>query len=306
MKKTRRVEATAQSGQSAQLRGLVGSTVPGTALKPGCYYADLTQDQADTRWEAAVGRTMSVTKRYNETSVFPTDLAVNNIGNYIRRGVKVCISFKPAFAPLSPSDRTSLESTLALYRSAVVDGRRLNAEITLWNEPGNAQAGMSPAQYQAMCEYYGPTVRKHFPLVANLNYADLKISNFTDYARLVTTLVDKFTIDYYYNNFGAGHDLEPAATIADGAGLPFGIWEFSTGGPDNGAPDHAAGTKYMNYVRTFMQARLTAGRPNADVIWFDGLCSPTEPNGQPSPILSSSDYRAPLYQRIWDDLSSLT
>lgn len=290
----------AATSTATQLRGLVGSTVPNSARQAGCYYAGLTPDQADARWEAAVGRHMSVTKKYNETSVFPTDLTVNNIDRYIARRVKVCISFKPSFSPLSAVDKKALDTTLALYKS-----KGLNAEITLWQEPGNAKNNLSPAQYQALVQYYGPTVRKYnFPLVANLNYADLKIANFTDYAKLVTDLVDKYAIDYYYNNFGAGHPLDPAATIADGAGLPFGIWECSTAGPDSGAPDHAAGMRYMNYLLSFMRGRLGAGRRNADVIWYDGDCSTTEPNGQPGPILTSSDYRVPLYQKLWDDLSS--
>lgn len=60
----------------------------------------------------------------------------------------------------------------------------------------------------------------------------------------------------------------------------------------------------MTYLRTFMLARLAAGKTNADVIWFDGLCPVFEPNGQPEPILQPTDYRIALYQKLWDDLSS--
>lgn len=281
-------------------RGLVGSTVPRSALDAGCYYEFLTQDQADAMWEKAVGRTMSVTKRYNDPSTFPIDLATNNIGNYIRRGVKCCISFKPAFAPTSSKELGQLDATLAKYRSA-----GLNAEICLWQEAGNRANGMSPADYQAVYQYYGPTVRKYYPLVANLNYADLTISGFTDYGRLVVDLVDKFAIDYYYNNFDAGHPLDPAQAIADGAGLPFGIWECSTAGPPPVAPDSAHGIEFVQYLLSFMQARLTAGKTNADVIWFDGSCATTDPkSNQPVPILSAGDYRVPPYQALWDDLSA--
>jgi hypothetical protein len=282
-----------------QRRGLVGSTVPMSALHTGCYYAGETQNAADAAWETAVGRTMSVTKKYNETSVFPTNLDVNNIKGYINRKVKVCISFKPAFNPTSTSDRKNLETTLALYKSSGLD-----AEICLWQEAGNRSNGMSPSQYQAVYRFYGPTVQKYYPLVANLNYADLTVSRFTDYAQLVTHLVDKFAIDYYYNNFGAGHLLDPAQAIADTAGLPFGIWECSTAGPSPGAPNKTAGTKYVEYLLDFMRARLMAGKTNADVIWFDGLCGVFEPNGQPEPILTPNDYRVPLYQMLWDDLSA--
>src|SRR5262249_35462163 len=46
-------------------RGLVGSTVPLSALHAGGYYAGKTPNAADAAWEAAVGRRMSVTKKYN-------------------------------------------------------------------------------------------------------------------------------------------------------------------------------------------------------------------------------------------------
>lgn len=280
-------------------RGLVGSTVPTSATRPGCYCAGDTQDAADASWEAVLGRRMSVTKKYNETSVFPTSLEVNNIAGYIRRRVKVCISFKPSFNPTSAADRDNLDTTLALYKS-----HGLDAEVCLWQEAGNRANGMSPAQYQQVYQFYGRTVRRYYPLVANLNYADLTISRYTDYAQLVTRLVDKFAIDYYYNNFGAGHRLDPAQAIADKANLPFGIWECSTAGPAGGAPDRTAGSRYVTYLLEFMRARLAAGKTNADVIWFDGLCLAFEPNGQPEPILKRSDYRVPLYQRLWDDLSA--
>jgi hypothetical protein len=285
---------------TAGRRGLVGSTVPASALKTGCYCAGDTQDTADAAWESVVGRRMSVTKKYNyDVSVFPTDLSVNDIDRYIARGVKVCLSFKPAFNPVSIIDANNFRNTLALYHNS-----GLNAEVCLWQEAGNAGNSLNPQQYQDMYAFYGPTVREFYPLVANLNYADLTVTNFTDYAQLVTGLVDKFAIDYYYNNFGAKHWLDAAADIADQAGLPFGIWECSTGGPGASAPDQTAGTAYMNYIRNFMLKRLADGKTNADVIWFDGLCAVLEPNGQPDPILSRTDYRVALYQKMWEDLSS--
>jgi len=290
------------------VHGHVGATVPESALQSGCYSAGQTQDQADAAWEAAVGRRMAATKKFNRQGQFPADLTVNNIGRYIGRGVKVCVTFKPAFNLVSATDRQNLAATLNLYKSS-----GLNADVALWQEAGDAANRMSPKQYQQVYEYYGPTVRRYFPLVADLSFANEMVSNYTDYANLVTGLVDKFAIDYYYNAYQNSKTtsvpacpLDAAADIADSVGLPFGIWEFNTGGVPPSAPDQSHGTAFMHYVQKFMEDRLSAGKANAEVMFYDGTCDVFEPNGQPIPILSPSDYRIPLYQQLWDMLSPPT
>ena len=50
----------------------------------------------------------------------------------------------------------------------------------------------------------------------------------------------------------------------------------------------------FSYLRSLMAGRLQAGKPNADIAWYNG-------NGV-NTISSSSDYRVPL----WDSLVSAT
>src|SRR5579859_182990 len=322
---------------------LVGETVPTQALQPGCYDAGLTQDQADAVFATATSRSgpnnhPAVTKKFWITSDWNT--GKNNIANYAAYGTKVVFCLKPVVTSGLPlgsdfttsgtasqiaaaqADKTSLASFLAAIKT--MGFTAATAQIVLHQEPGNksnlgaAGPTQGPVDYNNMLRTYGPTVNAAgLPLVMNVNYTG-QITNATSYANAGLALrgytgsgtgatYAGICMDFYTNSWGAGLLLDTTdgngdsiSGIANANGLPFGLNEF---GCDPATFTQAQCITYLQYVLSFMAARLTAGKTNLDVIYYNGQCDATGAGDLTSPILQKTDFRVPLYQQIFDTLA---
>lgn len=293
---------------------LTGGTISNLSLSPsqGCPWSGDTQAQADTILTAAVARAvngthLALTKKFWGTSNF--DTTKNDLANYAAFGTKVILCLQPAFNPTSSGDLSSLGTFLNYCKNTLY----LDAIVVLWQEAGSAANNMTPQQYLDMHKYYGPTVRAYYQLWADLSYSTPSLAEhpFTDYANALISGVpgdsayppDGLAIDYYATEYlrSTPNLITDASAIADAASLPFGVFEY-------GAPitsyTQAQITTYMNYVSSFAQARAAAGKSTFGVAWYQG-CSPTS-GSLTSPILTSSDYRAPLYGATYDAVTQNT
>jgi hypothetical protein len=261
------------------LAGLHGATLPLAAFPTGTTWAQAVAD-----WEGFTGTTIKVTKVYYAQSVFPTSID-SKIGTCISEGIKALLSFKPAFNPPTQADLTALVKALQMFQSA-----GLTAAATLWQEP---QHVMTAAQFRQVVHYYGPAIRKYYPLAYDVTGA-AGPAKWTRYYPGASS-IDLVAIDYYATNYVNGITLDTVAGFADSASppQPLGIWEMgSTASSIN--PTQAQVQSFFSYVQSFMAGRLQAGKANGDIAWFNG-------NGI-NTISSSSDYRVPL----WDSLVSAT
>lgn len=189
---------------------------------------------------------------------------------------------------------------------------------------------------------------KPFPLISNTNFVGGgPVSNTTDYANaalgrnpgggnanpptnvtLLGLAVDFYSNSYYKAHTGPSWQInktltttdangESLSSIADSLGIAFGLHEFGdvplTYDP-GGAP-WTFNLAFLNYLQTFMVARINAGKPNLDCIYYQSQCSPTGAGDIASPICQDpgtgsligsspenhyNDFRVAWYQGFYD------
>ncbi len=289
---------------------VVGNTIPNPqAFQKGCYDAGLTQDQADTKFCQIVsrgiggGQHLAVTKKFWNKSDW--DTSKNNLRNYASYGTQVIMALQPVL-PGTSTDKTNLAHFLATVKSFGFNAD--NCYIVLWQEPEVVSKNISPADFQNGLQYYGPTVASSgLPLVADIGsargnsvisqYGNAAIAAYQAGCGLTGLAQDLYCGTY--TNQGVG--LDTLANLADANTLPFGVFEH--GCPPSQFTE-AQCTTFMNYVRTFMQTRQQAFKPNLPVLYYDGLCSATGMNALSSPIgqdpsTPSPDFRIALFQQLW-------
>jgi hypothetical protein len=281
---TRAAAATAAAkaalpGAAGTLAGLHGATLSLAAFPSGT-----TWPQAIADWDGYTGTTIKVAKVYYTPGTFPTSIN-SEIGTYISEGIKALLSFKPAYNPPTKTDLVALENALQMFLSA-----GLTAAVTVWQEP---QHVMTAAQFRQVVHYYGPAVRKYYPLAYDVTAA-AGPSAWTKYYPGASS-IDLVAADYYANTYVSGVTLDVIAGLADSASppQPFGLWEIGSSAT-NTSPTQSQVESFFGYIQSFMAGRLQAGKANADIVWYDV-------NGA-NTISSSSDYRVPL----WDSLVNAT
>jgi hypothetical protein len=292
---------------------VVGNTIPNQALQTSCYDAGLTQDQADTKFCQIVSRGigssgdlhLAVTKKFWNPSDW--DTSKNNLTNYASYGTQVIMALQPVL-PGTSTDKTNLKNFLTTVTGRNFGFNAGNCYIVLWQEPEGVSKNISPTAFQNGLQYYGPTVASFgLPLVADIG-SSLGTSIISQYGKAaiaayqagcgLTGLAQDLYCAAYTNQ---GVRLDNLANIADANTLRFGVFEHGC------APSQftqAQCTTFMNHVRTFMQARQQAFKPNLPVLYYDGQCSPTgmsditSPIGQ-DPSTPSPDFRIALFQQLW-------
>lgn len=300
------------SGSSIRASGLLlyQSTQPvpsgskalvGAYIKPSAWGSGTSISTAESNWSSITSRVVNVRRVYwsadNTTNAMPTSITGPGTGQGsgqlgdVSAGIKNCISLSPAFNPVSATDLANIDAYLSSCKAA-----GLTADVCLWHEP---YANMTAAQFIAMFQYYAPTVRKYYPAVFCTSSYAAQVNNSAVNYFPGTGYVDKLATDFYAGEYfdTQAIRLDATANVADTYSLPFGIWEF------NGSTDHQTDAQldtFFSYVQTFMSDRVTAGKINADILLFN------DDQTQESPyILSSSDYRVPKYQAIYDALSAV-
>ena len=216
---------------------------------------------ANTLWQGWTGTSDPVARYYLAASNFSSDPDAADR----RRRHENLSHPPPRVQPRLSADLASMTTLLQTLKAAgaIVD-------VALWHEP--FYQGLTSAQFIAMWNYYAPTVRQYYPTVFVPNVASLAVHGEGAYYP-GDTYTSKVCADIYDSQYKTGQNLSAAAAIADGARppKPFGMWEF------NGCTDPYNGqsqvdvTAFFTYIQSFMTARLTANKVNADVLLFPSL-----------------------------------
>jgi len=210
-------------------------------------------------WNSITGVTLPVVRWYQAQGDF--SIGSTSLAQMVTAGVKVCLTLRPDYATLNPSHVTSIDTMLSTLKTSGA-----NVNVTLWHEP--FFSGLSAAQYVAMVRYYGPTVRKYYPLWCVFSGADANVAN-GFYPG--DAYCDGVAVDAYAAS--GTTQITNAQSIADAGGKPFGVWEFN-GGADLGqstaiqGQTQAAVTAHFQYLQDLFTARLAAGKPNGDLLLF--------------------------------------
>jgi hypothetical protein len=290
---------------------VVGNTIPNPqAFQTGCYDAGLTQVQADTNFCQIVsrgidgGQHLAVTKKFWNKSDWDTNK--NDLRNYASYGTTVIMALQPVL-PFTSTENTNLSTFLTAVKNFGFNAG--NCYIVLWQEPEVASKGISSTDFQTGLEQYGPTVASAgLPLVADIGSA-AGASTISQYGKAAIAAYQAgcgltgLAQDLYgesYLSHGVG--LETLANLADTNALPFGVFEH---GCVPSQFSQAQCTRFMSYIRTFMQTRQQAFKQNLPVLYYDGLCSATGAGALSSPIgqdpsTPPPDFRIALFQQIWD------
>lgn len=298
------------------LTGLVGSTTPIEAYtKSGCYDfpSPGTQVGADNQFIAAVHRSsagghLTKTKKFwNEGAYEQTGPRGNDLANYISFGTKVMFALFPPHLNYTAADQTALATFLTFIKRLGFNAS--NCEIVLWQEPeignkfGNPNQAfpLGTAGFQAGMAFFGPTVvASGLPLVLDVGLGGGEATNAAYINAGLAAAGCTYTAiycDYYFGAFSGGIRLATAAGIADAHNLPIGLGEFGCHVTDNYA-------NYFNYITGFFQARIAAGKRNADLAWYQGQCDLTGAGDLTAPILSNTDPRVSFYQAMFDTLTT--
>lgn len=265
----------------------------GAYVNPADYGTSVTMAQGLSDFDGYTSRTITAHRTYYGTSTFPSAIT-SDLQADQAAGRRALLSFKPAYNPTSSSDLTSLENFLDSCVNAGLD-----AVVALWHEPYSQ--GLTAAQYKSMISYYGPAVRQRYPLCycqASYPIASGKIAAGDFYPG--DSAVDQVAIDVYCDSYLLMNSiLTTCAAVADGASppKPFGIWEYNS---NNVNQTQTEVTSFLtgdvtNSIKAVLAARTAAGKDNADISWFQNTAQ-----SNATAIMSSSDYRVPAYQQVFD------
>jgi hypothetical protein len=221
---------------------------------------------------------------------YPTTVQSNMTGLQ-RAGCKFILCYKPAFNPVSPADKVSLGNSLAALKAAGVKG-----VVVLWQEPDLPQWDLSAAQYAAMVRYYSATVRTYYPLAYDIAFNQGMAGQAAYYPG--DQYVDIVAVDFYANEYiYDGNKIDTMESLADNAvpPKPLAVYEFGVRDNQSQTLSHAQVRTFFHYLQNKMSARLSAGKTNGDVLWYDakGLDN-----------ISAGDYKIPLLQSMFTTLSS--
>lgn len=257
--------------------GLAGATIP-TACFPG----GTTQDQANSAFTALfpAGTPWQTVKVYFNAGSYPAQVNTGNVGSYAAQGIQCVLCFKPPFLGLPsttyPTDLAALEKTLQIYsglKPSIYNGPPVKAIVVLWQECQNKKNNMSASQYINCVKYYGPTIRKYYPLYYDSN-GQAESNQSPYFPGPGNTWVDGVGIDYYeahwlpVNLGGPGVTLATMDGIARSNGLPLAIFEW---GINTTVPVQAANyPAYVEYMQSIMAARLSSNLVNGPIIWYNG------------------------------------
>jgi|ERR1041385_3230240 hypothetical protein len=280
---------SASEARAAVTHGLVGATI-GPANYPGT-----DETQASNMFDRFVGRPMAanVQKIYYQEGVWPSSIPMKD-QEIIDLGAKLLISFKPSRTP-SMSERTNLANAIDMYRTA-----NATFDVTLWQEPNDRSAFSTGSDYIGYVDYYGPTVRAAgIPLVYDPG-AGGGVDSWGAYYP-GPSMIDKIMIDFYGSAWLNGTRLDAIAAIADRASpaKPLGLGEWNDAATSAGTLTPTQFGHYVTYLINFFTTRLSNGKSNGDIIFWMGNNAVDIPADQ---VLSSSDFKVPHIQRLYDSL----
>jgi hypothetical protein len=235
-----------------------------------------------------------VQKIYYQEGNWPSGIPTKD-QEIIGLGAKLLISFKPSRTQ-SMSEQGNLARAIEMYQ-----GAGATFDVTLWQEPNDGSAFDRACDYRDYVNYYGPIVRaKGVPLVYDPG-AGGGVDSWKPYYP-GDSLIDKIMLDYYGSAWLNGTRLDAIAAIADGANppKPLGIGEWNDTATGSGTLTPKQFGEYVSYLINFFTTRLNDGRTNGDIIFWMGDNAVGLSADQ---ILSSSDFKVPHVQKLYDSLS---
>jgi hypothetical protein len=280
------VEAAAAAGT----KGLVGASVFGTdRVAAGDAFDNIVQRPA----------CRNVQRVYFKLSQFPT--SANDpqpVGDLAAAGIKMIISFHPDPA-LTVTDYEALRAAIMLLDG--IPGIRY--EVSCWHEP-NLDLSTFPtaSSYHDYVGYYAPAVRSVNPSIPIVYIPAMTEGGTMAFERAPTyypgpVLINRILADYYGNDHLRGIRLDAIMAVADGApggAKPFGLAEWGDSNDKLVSP--ADFNAYVNYLVGLFTSRLSSGKTNADIAWFDG-------GGPDNSITMPSDFKIPGFRKLYDALN---
>lgn len=242
-----------------------GTAISASGIGVGAQLSSSGMGLADWTATAAVWQgwtgAVPLVARFYQTSSYSYSTSQQEA---VAAGAKLLISVQPPYNPVSPSNLAALQSYVQTLAGAGAD-----CDFAIWHEP--FFSGLTPAQYIAAVQYYGPVIRQYYPLVFVTAASSVFLDGENGYYP-GDAWVDKVATDIYCAAYDAGHaSLSLCAQPADSANppKPFGLWEFN-GSPASTGQTQAQVTAFFSYVQSYMAARVAAGQPCADLCLFSG------------------------------------
>lgn len=233
----------------------------GAFLNPAALgYTSTDWTSAASAWTLWTGQPVNCARHYMAA---PPYAISSDMTAMIAGGTKILISLTPAFNPTSSTQLAQIETFM---RALIAAGA--NCDIALWSEP--FFSGLTSTQYIAGVQFYGPTIRRYYPLVFNTaNGAVVHDSEATFYPG--DAWVDKVGTDYYASGWVAGDRLDTIAAVASGASppKPLALWELN-GSPASTGQSQANVDSYFAYLTSFLQSQQNSGFPVGDLCLFNG------------------------------------
>jgi hypothetical protein len=246
---------------------------PGDYTRFGTYldsasYGAATWADTEAAWEVITGL-KSRAARWYAGSTFTWGATPQAMA---AAGVRVVLDLTPAYNPISATDLAGIDSMLATAKASGAD-----VVVSLWHEP--FFGGLTAAQFQSVITYYGPTVRKYYPLYVCLSGNDTDPVNgyYPSASQIDGIAVDQYAPDTTW--------LTNAAAVADSYRLPLALWEFNApsdfGMIDAGVASPISGitlaqaTAWFAAVQKIFRDRTVAGKPNGDLLLFSQTGSST-------------------------------
>jgi hypothetical protein len=281
--------------------GLVGATVQADVYpKEDRYGGAKVFDKYVSRPAA-----MTIQKCYFNEGTWPSSVP-SDIAELSAAGCKFIMCFKPKRSPRTTTEGTKLQNTCNMFVN--YQPTPIDFDVVLWQEPNSPNMGYfsSGSDYIAYVEYYQPYV----PSGLSVIYDSSGSASASDQQSYFpgSALVDKVYCDFYGDAYqtkrGRGID-DPLAAIqrvADDNGLPFGLGEWGFGSANNAlTPTSTPSAKeFVGYINKVFTSRLSDGKTNGDVLYYDGTTSSTPWNV----ISGPGDWKTPLFQEIYDNLSA--
>lgn len=262
---TRGMPASASGGPMIPAYGpaRVGATFNLLPFGPGIK----TYPAAVTDWNKTTGTTMKCWKVYYQKSQFPAKIDAK-LTTIIENGIRALISFKPSFhidKPQGKQDKIKLQKAIEMLSSARVNGKKLNAEVCLWQEVGPKD--MTAGQYRDLVAFCEPVIHPQFPLIFDAPGSQ-GLQEWEAY-RPDDSLLDGYALDMYCGDF-IHHDKMLDQFMSFAGKKPAGIWEIGNTATPKFAPGKADIETYMNAITTGLAARLLSGLPVGSVAWYNG------------------------------------
>ena len=135
----------------------------------------------------------------------------------------------------------------------------------LWQEVSSRY--MTAAQYHAYVQYYGPTIRRYYPLV--FDAPGYRMPSEWRAFNPGREHLDGYALDFYCPDLiRKGHDLAPVFDMA--GDLPVGVWEIGNTASSGFMPTPGQLGTYMTYLTTALTGRMAERLPVGSVAWYNG------------------------------------